>query len=195
MGALRHEEVDVAEAVPGIACLLHERSGHGRQAFPVHRVLAADVPRAATTHRVPEQEHRGTVDWVFIQHQLQDIDDVLLTELVGELAVGRDLSHELRRFLRLAEGGRQSQEVPVRSFVTQRRDQEVAVLLGKIHHLFVVLIQIRVFVAPRAVQEHRQGQARLPIPVGRNIDPVGLVRIGFREAVGSMLIALRLPLR
>jgi hypothetical protein len=68
-------------------------------------------------------------------------------------------------------------------------------LLGKIQHLFVVLIDVAVFVAARAVQEHRQRQVRLAIPVRRDIEPVGFIRVGVGEMVLAVLIALGLPLR
>jgi hypothetical protein len=69
------------------------------------------------------------------------------------------------------------------------------VLLGEVEQLFVVLIDVAVLVAARAVQEHHQRQLCLTVPVGRHIEPVGLVRVRLGEAVASMLVSLCAPLR
>jgi len=51
-------------------------------------------------------------------------------------------------------------------------------LFGEMNELLVVLIEIRIFVAARAVQEHDEGQRGDAVPIAGNAQSVGLVGTG-----------------
>src|SRR5579859_3744534 len=146
---------------------------------------------------MPGEEYRGTVDWIFVDHDLQDIDHILLAEFEDVLRFGCHPGSLLGRCLPLAEDSRQSQRRSIGPYgaVAERRYNDVSVLLGKANDLLTVHVHVAVLIGASAMKHHDERQPGLTVPGRWNVQAIRHLLLGRRKVISAMLVSPCAPLR
>ncbi len=149
------------------------------------------MPGAAAAHGMPGEEGARTIRAVLLGHQFQHGDDFQFAQRQFAPALRRNGGALLDRLVGLAEDGRQPQRIAIGAHgrESQRRNHDVAMLLGELAHQSVAHVEIGALVGAGAMQEQQDGQRVLAIPRGGHVEAVGHGLPGGREHVLALLVA------
>src|ERR1019366_6568807 len=120
------------------------------------------------------EKYRAPVNWILVQYDFEDVDDILLAEFERVFRFGGYTGSLFGRSLRLAKDSRQSERRAICSqrAVAERRYNDVTVLLGETHDLLIVRVHVAVLIGTTTVEHHNERHPGLTVPDSRNVQAI-----------------------